>query len=527
MRESDKPLVRELRLDFRKWARAAYTIRDKRGQLVKLKLRPLQLAIEAAEAAQRAATGMARLAILKGRQGGVTTHQQAKSLFTTWRTPGAQCLTLAQERDSTDKIFKVTETALANMPPQLALPLGAKETREVSYPAMDSYFYTGTAGTKRRTGRGLTLTRVHGSEFGFWDEPIGTLNAIQPALERPGTTIVLETTASGFGSEAHQFYDAAAKGSNSYQALFFPWWACDDVFYRTPLSAEEREHVRASYDAEERALVSAHGLDPEQIAWRRAKMDDYTRDMFLQEYAEDAASCWLAAGGLVYDAAKLKQLMVLAPPVLKSEMNGALKFYATDVQLAQARHGGGMNIIGGDVAEGVVGGDRSTMVCRTREGRLLFTYGTHEVDPITYAARLNDVGRQFGNAFLVIEKNAHGITVLRHLRDVLGYPSERIYHRRSTDTVTTEIKDRIGWHTSAETKPLLVDAFREVMTAVLTGTGAVTPCAMEVVHDALGTRRADNGTVALTGHDYLGAECLAWIGRATCPGGQTFAPIHH
>jgi hypothetical protein len=81
----------------------------------------------------------------------------------------------------------------------------------------------------------MTIKRFHGSEFAFWDDPEGTLGAVTPGLVPMNSVVVLETTASGYGSPAHVFWqEAKARG---YEPLFFAWWECDRANYRLPLLA--------------------------------------------------------------------------------------------------------------------------------------------------------------------------------------------------------------------------------------------------------------------------------------------------
>lgn len=517
-------VLRRLRGDYEYWARTCYRILDKHGNIVPLKLRPHQQAIGEAEARELARTGKARLFVLKGRQGGITTDQQARSLWTCWRTPHAKCMTLAHEGESTAKIFEITTRALDQWPRRELLPaLGPKAAKEISFPGLGSSFYTGTAGAKR-TGRGLTLTRLHGSEFAFWDDPMTLLSAAEPALERPGTTIVLETTASGYGSKPHEFWKRAADGGSSYVPLFYPWWMCDPELYRTPL--EEPDELGA-LDEEEALLVTHHGLDAEQLKWRRQKIRDKGRELFLQEYAEDPESCWLAPGGLFYDVAQLKRLMTSAAKPVRSDLNGALQWFVTEEEL-RAILATERVILGADTAEGV-DGDRSTFVARAfPSGRKLAQYADEKVDPIAFAGILDTYGKRLNGAgvpaFLIVEKNLHGITTLRQLRDVHRYPASRIYHRAVQDKRNAEKGERIGWHTSAETQPLLLDAGRELFNAMEEGLASV--CSADVLRDAFAVRRDDTGRVKLTGRDLLVAECLAWIARRAMPTVERLPATH-
>jgi hypothetical protein len=507
--------VEALRADYPRWAARCYHILDKHDNLVPFAIRPAQHRVGDVEREELARHGMARLYLLKGRQGGFTTDQQARSLHTIWSHPGAKCLSLADTREKADAIFEITTRAIEHFPLELLPRLGPAETREISFPGLDTKLATGTAGATG-TGRGLTLKRLHGSEFAFWKEPKRTLNAVSPALERPGTTIALETTASGYGSEAHDFWNDAYAGKNGYRALFFPWWECDWAIYRTPLLDDDE---LGTLEDDEQLLVTQHGLTLEHIKWRRLKIGEKGRAEFLQEYAEDPESCWISPGGTFYDVELLKLLMQRAPAPVSTDLGGALELY-TDAPPTNERGSGPKPervIIGCDVAEGI-GGDRSAWVARAfPSGRLVAKYEDSKVAPEELAGILNAWGRRFGTALLVVEKNAHGITVLRKLRDVHQYPITHLYHRAPLDKDHEQKSERIGWATTGESKPVMLDAGRDLLKAA--GEGLVGVPSLAAIRDGFGIRRNDKGQVDTNGRDVFVAECLAWLGRSYSIGG--------
>lgn len=496
--------VATLRADYPRWARRVMKILDKRDRIVPLVLKSIQRRMGEIELEELVRYGMARLFSLKGRQGGITTDQQGRNLHAIWSCPGAKCLTLTDNQKRTDATFEITRFAIEKAPHELLPRMGPAGTREISFPALNSIFWTGTAGATE-VGRGLTLKRLHGSEFAFWREPKKTLNAAAPALERPGTTIVLETTAAGYGSEAHAFWEEAVPGGNGYRQIFFPWWDCDWEIYQTPL--DEPDELGA-LDEEEQQLVALHGLTLPHLKWRRKKIREKGRAEFLQEYAEDPDSCWIAAGGMFYDADLLKalQLRAQARVPVRTELAGALKIYS---ELQPGEHA----IAGSDTGEGTSStGDRSTAVFRASTNwRLLATYEDRRVQPKEFAGILNTWGRVFSQALLVVEKNMHGITVLRHLRDDLEYPLSALYHRPTLDNAQNEKRDMIGWATTGESKPIMLDAGREFFNAARDGV-ADAP-SLEAIVDAFGVRRGDDGKYDLNGKDMLVAEMLCWIGR--------------
>ncbi len=500
--------LEQLAADYEnEWAPTCFRIADKQLRLRPLVLNPVQRAIGAAEREELERHGNARIYILKGRRAGVTTDQQARSVHCCWSTPFANTLTLAHTRDATDKIFEqITKRAIDNFPPELLPTLGDRGAKEVHFAKLDSRFYTATAGAGN-AARGGGLVRAHLSEYAFYEQPATVRRAVTPSMIPQGSTVTLETTASAFESEPHQFYREAKRGESGYRALFFPWWVCDPVNDRLPLMAPDELGAIAD---DEQQIMEMHGVTLEQIKWRRHMI----REMggladFLQEYPEDDESCWLTAGDLFFDTTMLRALKMSAPSPVRVTADG-VRIYAEYT-------GDEPIVIGADTAEGGAD-DRSTFAARGfKTNRLYADYESSAVEPEQFATVLNTTGRQFGLAMLIVEKNMHGITVLRKLRDVHQYPIGSIYHRRSHDKTQKheEEQQKIGWVTTGESQPLLLDAARELFRAVCDGYASCP--SGPTITDAFGVRRDDKGKISLTGKDLLVAEALAWIGRSTPP----------
>jgi hypothetical protein len=464
--------------------------------------------VDAIEKRMMAETGKAQLFVLKGRQGGITTDQQGRNLHAIWR-PGQYVQTLASTTPLTDKIFQITRRAIKNFPAGLLPTMGTAKTREISFPELDSAFWTGTAGASR-IGAGLTLTRFHGSESAFWPDFKNTISSLGPAMRPQGSAVVLETTASNHGDEAYEFWTEC--GNNGYQGVFIPWWDCDLDNYR--VEVVDPDEVGKLEDDEKR-LMSTRGLDLAQIQWRREKIRAMGRSLFLQEYAEDPETCWMLSGDLFFDADVLTQLMNRTTDPLTSQRVWTER-WTGEVQIYQHWDGVERVVFGVDTAEGG-GKDSSTYVARgAKSGKLYETFKDSKIEPKQLSTLLNQRGRHYGRAFLVVEKQAHGITVLRELRDTHKYPLSRIYHRQVTDQATKKPTLKMGWSTVSglysDTKRIMLDAARDIFWSALDGTYGV-PC-REAITDAFAVTRDDKGDVSLNGKDLLVAEMLAWIGRS-------------
>ena len=97
-----------LRRDYNRWARTCYRIRDKQGRIRPFVLNTGQRRVGEIEREELARKGECRGFILKARQGGFSTDQQARALHQIWREPNFDALTLAHTKEDTEKLFAIT-----------------------------------------------------------------------------------------------------------------------------------------------------------------------------------------------------------------------------------------------------------------------------------------------------------------------------------------------------------------------------------------------------------------------------------
>lgn len=132
---------------------------------------------------------------------------------------------------------------------------------------------------------------THNSEVAFWPNAATHFSGVIQAIpDLPGTEIILESTANGVGGEFHSRWQQAERGEGDYIAIFIPWFWQPEYRRQVPdgfvLTEEEREYQ------------AAYGLDLEQIAWRRNKIDDDLKDavLFKQEYPANSAEAFQLSG---------------------------------------------------------------------------------------------------------------------------------------------------------------------------------------------------------------------------------------
>lgn len=223
--------------------------------------------------------------VLKARQLGFSTYIQGE-MFRRTVTGTRTTITLAHDADTTAKLRIMADRfwencRFNNIQPERKYANASMTT----YPEFDSVATISTAGNVE-TGRGDTYTDLHGSEVAFWKD---AERIIAGALQGGNPDAVLESTPNGAQGYFYQLCDGAMRGGSVWTLHFYPWW-WDDA-YRLPL---ERGEV-IEYTAEEQALVDRHGLDAQQIKWRRNKQKELGR-LFVQEYPEDPVTCFLTSG---------------------------------------------------------------------------------------------------------------------------------------------------------------------------------------------------------------------------------------
>lgn len=224
--------------------------------------------------------------ILKSRQQGFSTQIQA-DMFARVVSETLRCATLAHDDATTQKLRRMAERFYDNLPADLRPPRGLDNATTTTYPRTQSEVTIATAGAQN-AGRGGTYNYVHGSEVAFWRNAKKILSGLMQGVPKEGQ-IVLESTPNGAQGWFYEQCKAALEGKGIWTLHFYAWWW--DEKYQIAL--DEGEHL--VYTKEEQALVTKHNLTPEQIKWRRAKVDELG-DLFPQEYPEDPWSCFLTTG---------------------------------------------------------------------------------------------------------------------------------------------------------------------------------------------------------------------------------------
>ena len=400
------------------------------GVLLRVRTREGQAAPLRANAVQRIFESRRgeRNIVLKARQMGFTTWAAARFFLKTVTQPGTLTLEVAHTQEAAEEIFRIVHRFVECLPEELRtgpLRTSRANVRQIVFPAMDSQYRVVSAG-ERNAGRGLTVQNLHCSELARWPgDPAETLAGLRASLT-PGGELILESTPEGVGGCFHEEWLKAAETGTVRH--FFPWWM--EPHYRAEAVDE------SSLTEEERALRLRHGLDLEQIGFRRQVRANF-RGLARQEYAEDEESCFRASGDSVFELTAIEERMVTAQASVEQRRNGELEIWLPPLKSKEY-------VVAVDPAGGESDGDYSaTQVLEMETGLQCAEFAGH-VGGLELARLVTALAAEYNHAWLVVERNNHGSGVLALAETVCGY--RRIYRQAGQP----------GWLTTSISRPAML-----------------------------------------------------------------------
>lgn len=416
-------------------------IADKEGNDVPFVLNDAQVAVDSR------LTG--RDIIPKARQRGVTSYFLARNLVRCLSRRNTRAVIIAHEEDATKRMLRKVHYMLENIKGPKAVIKNAS-ANEIVFSKTNSVFYIGTAGA-RQFGRGDTITDLHCSEVAFWKDPKSLLGGLFQAVPRSGN-VSIESSGNGTGNWFHRATMRAASGNSRYRMHFLPWQDEEEYYVHLTDSEEARLLNNLSEEYEEPQLL-ARGFSPQQIAFRREKLEelDYDVQLFKQEYPETLDECFQATGFSIFAKVNFEP-----SDLWKSTGNGLHVMESHPKPYFQYA-------IGGDVSAGV-GKDYSVaeIFCLNTKEQV-GEYRNNRIDPEQFGYKLCTLGKQFNDAYITCENNNHGILTVKILKQ--HYPMYLLFNtprRRKGGQEVDKITD-YGFRTSVKSKPYAIGELRSML----------------------------------------------------------------
>lgn len=373
--------------------------------------------------------------VLKARQLGITTYVAARFFIQTITQPGTTAVQVAHNQESAEEIFRIVHRFWENLPETMqrgALITSRANIRQIVFPRLDSEYRVATAADPN-AGRGITIHNLHCSEVARWPrDGIETLASLRAAVPVNGE-IVLESTPNGTGGVFYEEWQRASE--TEFTRHFFPWWYDDD--YQI-----EVERPILQLTSEEEELVARAELTDSQIAWRRLNRTQL-RELAVQEYAEDAISCFRASGESVFELDAIGRALQECGEPLESRDNERWLVWLPPQPERQY-------IVGVDTSGGGSKGDYSCAQVIERSTAMQCAELRGHFPPRELATRLVELAKFYNHALLAVERNNHGYGVLAHLQTAV-YPN--IFQDGGQE----------GWLTSSISRPAMIENLADAL----------------------------------------------------------------
>lgn len=398
--------------------------------------------------------------ILKARQIGMTTEEQARDVWHFLTVPGARVTMMVQSIDDADsparkakRVFDTYFESLAGL--GLILNFGKSPAGVWTLPERDAVLRIVEAGASKaaaqKKGRGDTVTRLHATELAFWEFPRESLLAVESSVVAPelGGEVVYESTPNGVGGKFYDDVQAASRGAGSTTLHFYPWFM--DPQYRVPL--EPGEHFEPETDREKQLVTL--GVSQEQLKWYRRKVQATGSQADVdQEYPSDPDTCFLLSGRPFFSHEKVEEMrlkaMVSGPvATLHFRFDGA----HGELRVWELPKKGSRYVVSLDPSEGTGGDPLGGHVMERGTGHIVATlhgqFKPHAAakaacyKPPAMVANLQPphigIGYWYNTAMVGVERNNHGHAVLQAIDREHHYPNIFRHHDQKPGWINNEV----------------------------------------------------------------------------------------
>lgn len=415
----------------------------KTGQRQQFKLWPAQREFN------RKRTG--RDIVLKARQVGFTTFEQARDVWFFLTRPGARvtatCQSITDHGPSKNLSanYRIFFDSLRRR--GLDLKFQTETATEWVLPDQSRLRIEEAGASKaaaEKKGRSGTVTRLHLTETAFYEYADDTLNALIECVPGPetGSEIVSESTPNGAAGCYFDQCQSARSGESGYTFHFLPWFSHPE--YAAAVPDGETIEPRTP---REKQLVEL-GCEPSQLLWFRRKVAQKGQDLTDQEYPTDADTCFLVSGRAFFDAIRTKELLTQCrEPIEVVEVRGNGAYGTLRIWHQPVR---GQNyVLALDTSEGT-GGDRGAGIVFERgTGRHMATLWG-QFKPWELARAGAGVGARYNDAEIAVERNNHGHACLRALDIEQSYSP--IWYDRD---------DKPGWNSTQVSRTAALDSLEQ------------------------------------------------------------------
>lgn len=392
--------------------------------------------------------------------------------------------------------------------------------------------------TTANVGRGGRRTAIGFDEFAAVEDGEGMLEASSDTTSCRG----FNSTPKGPGTAFTSMYKQVLAGEKEVKLITLPWWEHPEKGHGRSLLTEKdgsKKFTSPWYESECRRRSShkeiAQNLDMDHMDSGSRYFDGPVVARHRSSYMQEAAS----TGKL--DFAKRQNMdetiaAVMQRDLVKVRWNPTtrLRPWRLWIRLIDRRPDQAYNyIIGVDISNGQ-GASNSTMSVRCKEtGEKVAEFADADTAPHDLARLAAIAGVWFGSkrggfALIIPESNGPGGIFIKELVK-LGYPN--IYLERRQGTADDKTTTKYGWHSSRDTKELLLGTYRRELSrdTFINPSKEALAETEEYIYYETGTigpakLMKENESARATHGDRVIADALTCIGDEVTSGSEADAP---
>lgn len=440
----------------------------------------------------------------KPRQVKITTITQALIYSRTTQQKGVSSFIVANDSKGVNYIFDMAKRHqffLEKDYPHLAPKKERSNRIELNFPDIQSAMYVDTA-KNATAGQKYTFQYVHLSEIPLYEHAeemfVGLMQAVP---DYPGTIVIGEGAAQGTGNFFHREVMKALEGRSDWK-IFFPAWF-EEPEYSIQISDKLLKYLEKTLTSEEEKLIDVHGLDQNQLWWRRWCIinkcqgrnisDDPSKyylpdltlqssiDSFHQFYPSTVREAFVASGRCRFEKTVLQEWMSTCPRMRREEedlelgknyiqgyfeldeKNNVIFVEQTDgpwkvfeLRKYEVDYAVGVDVASGaEVEENTGKYDYSVIEVLRRDTLEQVAEYVNYIDPDLFARQVWLAAMAYNKPMVGVERNMDGGTVINTLRLKFSYLN--LYTREVLDEKTKRRTKQLGWYTSNKTRPILVN----------------------------------------------------------------------
>lgn len=374
-----------------------------------------------------------RVAIIKARQLGATTLCRAYAFWELYTNKNAMTTALISNKfNSAIELLKIDKRFHENLPPFLQRKIKTEKRDELIFASNKSSIkaFSG-AGSHLRS---YTFGTAHISEFDFIPEADELLSNVLASVN--DGKLILESTPNHYGSTFHKIINDSVY-SNAYKIVFLPYTSF-------PLYRKTLPKGGFHLEPEEEHLIHAHGLDLEQVFWRREKIAEIKDiDKFRREYPLTIEEAYSLSGKNYFTPDELRGITQVVEVSNK------------ELSIISQVDFGDEYVIGVDTAGGI-GMDYSVAYVLSRNTLApVAILSSNKLTIRDFTERVIKLSAEYRNALCVVENNNHGSAVIEVMKSLSFYKYEPF---------TTSIKTKLQLYDVLRT--YIVDGYIEKMDSI-------------------------------------------------------------